>query len=443
MGTRLSRLKSNLQIQTLNSALSYKMSGCCDEQGSCSKPSEINAKQNNFDIPEKFKSAEVVDVLGDQQVLKLITKKGSDSPARATAGCTAILHYTGTLTNGNKFDSSRDRGEPFETPVAQGRVIKGWDAVMPTMAKGERAEVLIQSECAYGANGSPPSIPGGAALIFDMEMIDWFGEDVSEAKDKSLTKVKLNDSDEYKSVEAQDFDELVISLEIDGELKGEKISYIVGEETLNETLAKCNIDTITACLKSMVVGEKSNFKARRNSNYNKTGTDVDYVIEVMEYKAAKRVFELSEEERIEQANTIKKSATDFLKDGKLEVAERKYSYVISLFEDNNKPSEEGAALRLSCMQNLTLISLKLKNYYQAIPRCDAVLEIDPKNEKILFRKAEAFYGTKEYANAIKIYKAVIDINPDNKAAKRGLANSQKLLKAWQDAEKKKYAKMFG
>merc|ERR1711976_805145 len=218
MGTRLSRLKSNLQIQTLNSALSYKMSGCCDEQGSCSKPSEINAKQNNFDIPERFKGADVIDVNGDQQVLKLITKKGADSPARATAGCTAILHYTGTLTNGNKFDSSRDRGEPFETPVGQGRVIKGWDAVMPTMAKGERAEVLIQSDCAYGPNGSPPSIPGGAALVFDMEMIDWFGEDISASKNKSLTKIKLVDSEKFITIDGADLDEITISLKIDGEV---------------------------------------------------------------------------------------------------------------------------------------------------------------------------------------------------------------------------------
>merc|ERR1711997_1386828 len=114
-----------------------------------------------------------------KQVLKLITKKGSDSAERASPGCTAILHYTGTLTNGNKFDSSRDRGEPFETPVGQGRVIKGWDAVMPTMAKGEKAKVLIQSDFAYGKSGSPPTIPPDSPLIFEMEMLDWSGEDVS------------------------------------------------------------------------------------------------------------------------------------------------------------------------------------------------------------------------------------------------------------------------
>merc|ERR1711976_987761 len=441
MGTRLSRLKSNLQIQTLNSALSYKMSGCCDEQGSCSKPSEINAKQNNFDIPEKFKSAEVVDVLGDQQVLKLITKKGSDSPARATAGCTAILHYTGTLTNGNKFDSSRDRGEPFETPVAQGRVIKGWDAVMPTMAKGERAEVLIQSECAYGANGSPPSIPGGAALIFDMEMIDWFGEDISESKNKSLTKIKVKSSEDYKTVDGEDLDEVTISLSIDDKLVSEKLSWVVGEEDLVEGVDK----VVSESIKTMTVGEKSIFTAKKFKDYNNTAEDKKYEIEVLDFKAAKRSYEMDKDEALKIAEEVKGKGTEFFKAGKLEVAKKKYDYVIKLLDDQSKDWEESDALKLGCMQNLALIALKLKNYYQVVTLCDDVLakEGQNKNEKALFRKGEALYALKEYQQAQKVYKQVLEVNPDNKLAKKGQINSQKQYKAYQEAEKKKYSKMFG
>ena len=106
-----------------------------------SKISEMSA-----DYPEEFKDA--IDVDGNRQVLKLITREGSGA-ARAGKGTTAKIHYHGTLTNGNKFDSSVERGEPFETEVGVGRVIKGWDAVMPTMAKGEKAKVLIQSDFAY------------------------------------------------------------------------------------------------------------------------------------------------------------------------------------------------------------------------------------------------------------------------------------------------------
>jgi len=415
---------------------------CCDTSGNCNENQQEKVQQEceiskQFDIPEKFKDA--IDVLGDKQVLKLITKKGSDSAERASAGCTAILHYTGTLTNGNKFDSSRDRGEPFETPVGQGRVIRGWDAVMPTMAKGERAEVLIQSDCAYGPNGSPPSIPGGAALIFDMEMIDWFGEDISSSKNKSLTKIKLVDSEKFVTIDGEDLDEITISLKINGEIISEKLSWIVGEESLEENSA---IDeAVSASIKSMAVGEKAVFTAKKFSDYNKTGDDKKYEIEILDNKAAKRSYDMKPEEMLEIGETVKAKGTELLKAGKLEVAHKKYDYVVKLLADQD--GDEAKALSLSCMSNCCLIANKLKNYYAAVTLCDNVLEKDPNNEKALYRKGEALYALKEFQQAQKVFKQVLDINPDNKLAKKNFNNSQKQYKAWQEAEKKKYSKMFG
>lgn len=398
--------------------------------------------EKNFDIPERFQAAEVVDILGDQQVLKLVTKAGADSSERAAAGCTAILHYTGTLTNGNKFDSSRDRGEPFETPVGQGRVIRGWDAVMPTMAKGERAEVLIQSDCAYGPNGSPPSIPGGAALIFDMEMLDWFGEDISSSKNKSLTKIKLADSENFKTVDGEDLDEITISLSINDKLVSEKLTWIVGEETLMQVDGESPIDQVVSeAIKTMTVGEKSAFTAKKFSDYNKSGDDKKYVVEVIDFKAAKRSYEMEKAEMLEIAGVVKGKGTDFFKSGEFEVAKKKYEYVIRLLEDQSE--DDAGVLTLGCMQNLALIALKLKNFYAAVTLCDDVLGKDANNEKALFRKGEALYALKEYQQAQKVYKHVLDVNPDNKQAKKGQLNSIKQYKAYQEQEKKKYSKMFG
>ena len=76
-------------------------------------------------------------------------------------------------------------------------------------------------------------------------------------------------------------------------------------------------------------------------------------------------------------------------------------------------------------------------------KCDEVLELDPENEKALFRKAETFYKLKEFNDAVKAYKKCIDSHPDNKAAKKGILTAQKAKKAFDDAEKKKYSKMFG
>lgn len=84
------------------------------------------------------------------------------------------MHYVGTLdSDGSKFDSSRDRDEPFTFKLGQGQVIKGWDASVATMKKGEQATVIIRGDYAYGAAGSPPKIPADATLRFDIELLSW------------------------------------------------------------------------------------------------------------------------------------------------------------------------------------------------------------------------------------------------------------------------------
>lgn len=81
------------------------------------------------------------------------------------------VHYTGKLQNGEQFDSSRDRNEPFKFKLGAGEVIRGWDAGVSSMKVGERAELEISPEDAYGTEGMPPVIPPSATLIFDIELL--------------------------------------------------------------------------------------------------------------------------------------------------------------------------------------------------------------------------------------------------------------------------------
>jgi FKBP-type peptidyl-prolyl cis-trans isomerase len=103
--------------------------------------------------------------------LKVEDLQAGTGPA-AKSGQSVIVHYVGTLTNGQKFDSSRDRGKGFQFVLGGGNVIRGWDEGVVGMQVGTLRKLTIPPHMAYGARGYPPVIPPSSTLVFEVELLE-------------------------------------------------------------------------------------------------------------------------------------------------------------------------------------------------------------------------------------------------------------------------------
>jgi len=263
---------------------------------------------------------------------KKITREGhGDVPP---LGSKVNVHYVGTLlSDGSKFDSSRDRNEPFSFDLGKGAVIKGWDEGVATMKVGEIAELVCAPDYGYGAAGSPPKIPPNATLKFEVEMIDF-----TEPVDTPEKKVSV-------------------------------------------ALAK---------------------KEEGNKNF-KEG----------QYENAKKAYGKGQ---------------DLIKD------------IWGADDDTKKTAAE---LTIALGANVTMCSLKLGEYGEAVKEAKEVLKNDPANIKTIWRLGQAYMHTGEYEEGLAVVKDGLKLAPEDSNLKSVLSQIQQKQAEYHQKEKAMYKKMFG
>jgi len=147
-----------------------------------------------------------------------VAYKPDECSSKTKSGDMLTMHYTGTLTDGKKFDSSYDRDQPFTFQLGAGQVIKGWDQGLLDMCVGEKRKLTIPPHLGYGDRGAGNVIPGGATLLFDVELIN-IGDsppttnvfkEIDDNKDLQLSRDEVSGylKKQMTAVEGQDTDEI-------------------------------------------------------------------------------------------------------------------------------------------------------------------------------------------------------------------------------------------
>ncbi|MFN6536931.1 MAG: FKBP-type peptidyl-prolyl cis-trans isomerase [Nostoc sp. EkiNYC01] len=148
--------------------ISSKQNTAIADQLTSTPPAATILTENNILIAsDSMSDANVVTTPSGLKYVELKEGTGA-TPER---GQTVEVHYVGTLEDGTKFDSSRDRGQPFKFKIGVGQVIKGWDEGLSTMKVGGRRNLIIPPELGYGSRGAGGVIPPNATLLFDVELL--------------------------------------------------------------------------------------------------------------------------------------------------------------------------------------------------------------------------------------------------------------------------------
>ncbi|KAJ7999858.1 hypothetical protein DPEC_G00198760 [Dallia pectoralis] len=398
--------------------------------------------------PAVFKNGIDVTPNKDGGVCKVVKKWGEDGD-RPMIGDKVAVHYTGKLLNGKKFDSSMDRKKPFTFNLGKGQVIKGLDICVSSMQRGEKCMLLCKPEYSYGLAGCPPKIPPNAMLQFEVELLSFKGELLTE--DGGITRRIKVKGEGYNNPN----DGSTVQVHLEGHcgdrlFDSRDVKFVVGEsEDMGVPLG------IDRAMEKMQKGECCMLYLKPKYGFGKEGralykigpnSDLVYEVTLSNFEKAKESWELDLKEKLDYSAGAKQKGTQYFKAGRYLQAVVQYQRIVSWLEMEfgvGKEQQQTVQNFLLVAQlNMAMCYLKLKEYALVVENCNKVIELDERNEKALYRRGEARLFRNEFSLAMSDFKLVLQVNPSNRAARSQVSICQRKIWEHHEKDKKIYANMF-
>ncbi|OAY51239.1 peptidyl-prolyl cis-trans isomerase FKBP62 [Manihot esculenta] len=381
------------------------------------------------------------------------------------------------LVEGEKWDNPKDLDEvlvKYEAQLEDGTVISKSDGTeftvedgffcpalakaVKTMKKGEKVQLTVKPKYGFGENGRQAlgdegAVPPNATLEIMLEVVSW--KSVTDVtKDKKVLKKTLKEGEGYERPK----DGTTVQVKLIGKLHDGTIFVKKGHDEepplefkIDEELV---IDGLDKAVKHMKKGEIAlitvqpeyafgTFESQQELATVPANSTVYYEVEMISFTKEKESWEMNTQEKIEAAGKKKEEGNIFFKAGKYERASRRYEKAVNFIEYDSSFSEEEKkqtrALKITCKLNDAACKLKLKDYKQAEKLCTKVLELDSRNVKALYRRAQAYMQLVDLDLAEMDIKKALEIDPDNRDVKL----EYKILKEKVREYNKKDAQFYG
>jgi len=384
----------------------------------------------------------------DKGVMKRILKEGTPD-TKPPKGSEVFVHYVGTLqSDGSKFDSSRDRDEPFSFKLGAGRVIKGWDIGVATMNLGEHAVFTISPEYGYGSSPAGDKIPANSTLIFDVELLRYNDQDdISPKHDGSILKKVISNPDSNVDTPSDESTVTVSYTMKVGEKeieKKDKYSFIIGDEIEPEAFEKGILSMSKG--EHSIITIKCDAQGMPSKNVEANAVVV-YDITLEEFEKPKAEWQMTVEEKFDTCTKKRAEGNDLYRKGRPQLALKRYKRALSCVESEYQMSDDdkkkAIEQKIPLFLNVAACMMAKKDYREAIANCNKALDHDKSNIKALIRRAKCYNFIDEWDNCQSDLDKVLTIDSGNEEAKKELASVKRKRAAQDQKDKKRFKSFFG